>query len=60
MTVYDQNQPTANNVFISYSSIDRLRTNGLGLLLEAMGHQVFHDHRTIKPGMRWVPPCETS
>ena len=53
MTVYDQNQPTANNVFISYSSIDRLRTNGLGLLLEAMGHQVFHDHRTIKPGMRW-------
>jgi TonB family protein len=53
MAVFDPSQPKANRVFISYSSIDRIRTNGLGLLLEAMGHQVFHDHRTIKPGMRW-------
>ncbi len=53
MAVFDPSQPKANRVFISYSSIDRVRTNGLGLLLEAMGHQVFHDHRTIKPGMRW-------
>jgi TonB family protein len=54
MSIYDQNdQKSANRVFISYSSIDRFRVNGLGLLLEAMGHRVFHDHRTIKPGMRW-------
>jgi protein TonB len=54
MSIYEQNdQKKANRVFISYSSIDRFRVNGLGLLLEAMGHRVFHDHRTIKPGMRW-------
>jgi TonB family protein len=53
MTVYDQTEAKATRIFISYSSIDRVRTNGLGLLLEAMGHQVFHDHRTIKPGMKW-------
>ena len=54
MTVYSQDDKAkANRIFISYSSIDRVRTNGLSLLLEAMGHQVFHDHRTIKPGMRW-------
>lgn len=53
MTVYDSNTGSASKIFISYSSIDRIRTNGLGLLLEALGHRVFHDHRTIKPGMRW-------
>ncbi len=53
MNVYDAQTKSANKVFISYSSIDRIRTNGLGLLLEALGHRVFHDHRTIKPGMRW-------
>ncbi len=54
MSVYEQdNKPDVNRIFISYSSIDRVRTNGLALLLEAMGHQVFHDHRTIKPGRRW-------
>ena len=54
MSVYDQNASNApKRIFISYSSVDRLRTSGLALLLEAMGHQVFHDHRTIKPGMRW-------
>jgi len=54
MSVYDQDKEThAKRIFISYSSIDRLRTSGLALLLEAMGHQVFHDHRTIKPGMQW-------
>ena len=54
MSIYEQSgQKEAGRVFISYSSIDRIRVNGLGLLLEAMGHQVFHDHRTIKPGMRW-------
>ena len=54
MSVYDNNSHAkANRVFLSYSSIDRVRTNGLALLLEAMGHRVFHDHRTIKPGRRW-------
>ncbi len=53
MAVYDSNTGSASKIFISYSSIDRIRTNGLGLLLEALGHRVFHDHRTIKPGMRW-------
>ncbi len=54
MSVYDQdNRANIKRVFISYSSIDRIRTSGLALLLEAMGHQVFHDHRTIKPGMQW-------
>jgi TonB family protein len=54
MSVYDQDKKTLpNRIFISYSSIDRIRTTGLALLLEAMGHQVFHDHRTIKPGMQW-------
>ncbi|HSG81507.1 MAG TPA: TonB family protein [Gemmatimonadota bacterium] len=53
MSVFDQAQPQARKVFVSYSSIDRVRTNGLGLLLEGLGHQVFHDHRTIKPGMKW-------
>lgn len=53
MSVYDGAGAETRKVFISYSSIDRVRTQGLGLLLEAMGHQVFHDHRTIKPGMKW-------
>ncbi len=54
MTIYEQDgRKEARRVFISYSSIDRFRVNGLALLMEAMGHQVFHDHRTIKPGMRW-------
>jgi TonB family protein len=53
MSVFDSSQPEARKVFVSYSSIDRVRTNGLGLLLEGLGHQVFHDHRTIKPGMKW-------
>ncbi|MBT8077988.1 MAG: TonB family protein [Gammaproteobacteria bacterium] len=54
MSVYEQNaSDKPRRIFLSYSSADRLRTSGLALLLEAMGHQVFHDHRTIKPGMRW-------
>lgn len=54
MTIYEQDgRKEARRVFVSYSSIDRFRVNGLALLMEAMGHQVFHDHRTIKPGMRW-------
>lgn len=53
MSIYDQKKATAQRIFISYSSIDRIRINGLRLLLEAMGHQVFHDHLSIKPGMKW-------
>jgi len=40
-------------VFVSYSRADRPRVTGLGLLLEALGHKVFLDHKTIKPGVRW-------
>lgn len=45
--------PEKQHVFCSYSSADRNRVNGLGLLLQALGHEVFIDHKTIKPGMRW-------
>lgn len=41
------------SIFCSYSSADRVRVNGLALLLEALGHEVFIDHKTIKPGARW-------
>jgi hypothetical protein len=40
-------------IFVSYSSSDRARVNGLALLLEALGHEVFLDHKTIVPGRRW-------
>ncbi len=40
-------------IFCSYSSADRQRVTGLSLLLEALGHRVFVDHKTIKPGLRW-------
>lgn len=54
MSVYDKdNKKNVNRIFISYSSIDRIRTTGLAMLLKAMGHQVFHDHDTILPGRRW-------
>lgn len=44
---------SSQHVFISYSSSDRIRIDGLGVLLKALGHDVFIDHRTIKAGMRW-------
>lgn len=53
MSVFDSTGSESRRIFISYSSIDRVRTNSLSLLLEALGHSVFHDHRTIKPGMKW-------
>ncbi|WP_116367354.1 toll/interleukin-1 receptor domain-containing protein [Parahaliea mediterranea] len=40
-------------VFCSYSSADRRAVTGLGLLLEALGNQVFIDHRSLKPGVQW-------
>jgi hypothetical protein len=53
--VYGESQPFINNVFISYSTPDRDRIDGIGKLLEAFGHQVFHDHRSIKLGRKWKP-----
>ncbi len=41
------------SVFLSYSRADRARVSGLGLLLEALGHRVFVDHKTILPGAQW-------
>ena len=40
-------------VFLSYSRSEQARVEGLVLLLEALGHEVFLDKTTIKPGMRW-------
>lgn len=41
------------SVFCSYSGADRERVRGLVSLLNALGHDVFMDHNTIKPGARW-------
>lgn len=46
-------QSGAQRVFVSYSRSDRTRVTGLGLLLEALGHHVFLDHKTIMPGTHW-------
>ena len=48
-----------SRVFCSYSSADRGRVTGLGLLLEALGHEIFLDHKTIKPGSRWQASLQT-
>ena len=40
-------------IFLSYSRSDQARVEGLALLLEALGHEVFLDRASIKPGMRW-------
>ncbi len=40
-------------VFLSYSRSEQARVGGLALLLEALGHTVFLDKASIKPGMRW-------
>ena len=45
--------PSGQSIFISYSRADKRRVTGLGLLLEALGHQVFIDHKTILPGAQW-------
>lgn len=45
--------PEGQSIFISYSRSDKHRVTGLGLLLEALGHKVFIDHKTILPGTRW-------
>ncbi|MDH3671174.1 MAG: toll/interleukin-1 receptor domain-containing protein [Gammaproteobacteria bacterium] len=46
-------QDMPRRIFVSYSGSDRTRVTGLGLLIEALGHQVFLDHKTIKPGAVW-------
>ena len=52
-------QATAGQkVFVSYSRADRQRVIGLASLLEAMGHEVFMDQRSILPGRRWKAELE--
>ncbi|HSH74095.1 MAG TPA: TIR domain-containing protein [Longimicrobiales bacterium] len=41
------------DVFISYSSIDRARVNGLRELLIGLNKDVFQDHISIPAGRRW-------
>ena len=38
----------ARRVFVSYSSVDRSRINGLGLLLESLGHGVFQSEHGLE------------
>jgi hypothetical protein len=45
-------------VFISYSRADRQRVAGLAAPLEALGHDVFMDQRSILPGGRWKEKLE--
>lgn len=47
-----------HRIFISYSRADRQRVEGLQILLQALGHEVFFDSRSILPGMRWQETLE--
>jgi len=47
-----------HRIFISYSRADRQRVEGLQILLQALGHEVFFDSRSILPGMRWQEALE--
>jgi hypothetical protein len=53
MAFLDKLRTDSRAIFISYSSIDRGRVDGLGLIFEGLGKDVFHDHRVLKPGMKW-------
>lgn len=53
LDAFDKKAPWIGNIFLSYSSPDRTRTNGIRKLLEGMGHRVFHDHESIAAGSRW-------
>jgi hypothetical protein len=46
-------------VFLSYSRSDRVRVDGLALLLTALGHEVVLDRLSIIPGQRWQERLET-
>ncbi len=43
----------AKRTFISYASEDRARVGGLAPLLEALGHEIFFDQRSLIAGQRW-------
>jgi hypothetical protein len=51
-TVIDR-QVTKKRVFISYSTADRPRVDGLERLLELFGHEVFLDYKQLRLGSRW-------
>ena len=57
----EEREPGAagTSVFLSYSRADRRQIEGLASLLEALGHEVFVDHKTIKPGERWEAKLQT-
>ena len=44
---------TPRRIFISYSRKDKGRVYGLGSLLEALGHEVFIDNKSIRAGTLW-------
>ena len=49
---------SAKRTFISYASEDRSRVAGLVPLLQALGHEVFFDQRSLLPGQRWEQRIE--
>ena len=52
----DESSPSSSSgqhVFVSYSRADRQRVVGVATLLEALGHRVFMDERSILAGERW-------
>ena len=46
-------QVTKKSVFISYSTADRPRVDGLERLLVLFGHEVFLDYKQLRLGSRW-------
>lgn len=53
MSTETDTETLCRNVFISYSTSDRPRVDGLVRLLELFGHKVFIDYRSIRLGRRW-------
>ncbi len=53
LDTYANKAPWVGKIFLSYSSPDRTQTNGVRRLLTGMGHEVFHDHESIKAGSKW-------
>jgi hypothetical protein len=50
----------ARRVFISYSSADRHRVDGLERLLDLFGHKVFLDFKQIRLGSRWTDEIKSA
>ena len=53
MSTEADSEAPRRSVFISYSTSDRPRVDGLERLLELFGHKVFIDYRSIKLGRTW-------